>query len=172
MDTRSLEMLARQCMKKTRLHFFGVRSAHALPEVVCANDCFIVNTHTYRGPGQHWVVFYFNEQKNGFFFDSFGDSPARNGHVEWGDYLQKQSSDFWSYNKHPLQKFGTSTCGQYCLLFLHWRARLPHLTNEGLILRLMYKNRLLLPCHSLRAWQANDKDNVIDRDVNEVKAVY
>ena len=33
---------------------------------------FVVNTDPMELPGTHWIAIYFNEQKNGEFFDSYG----------------------------------------------------------------------------------------------------
>ena len=122
MDSKTLASKARKIIKN--IHFYGVLPAHQLPvEIRRFPSGFIANTHTSSGNGQHWVLFYWNSRGDGYFFDSYGQSPSANGHEHWEEYLKRNSRYYWSFNKRRVQAYATKLCGPYCLGFLYLKSR-------------------------------------------------
>ena len=78
--------------------------ADHLPEKVETYSCgFIANTDPSRQPGTHWATFHF-PSKEGEFFDSYGQSPARD-RKSFEDFLQEHSYER-EFNTHKLQVLG------------------------------------------------------------------
>ena len=68
---------------------------------------YVVNTHTDREPGEHWVVLFF-QRDSLYYFDSYG-LPL---HPNIAAHLQTRKRIF--YNPTRLQG-SRATCGNYCL---------------------------------------------------------
>jgi hypothetical protein len=86
--------------------------------------CFILNTHTNREPGEHWLAFFYNgDTHNLEYFDSFGFPLSMYANVK----VALDSCNLLSLcvraNSHMLQAITSTVCGHYCIAFLYWRAR-------------------------------------------------
>ena len=56
--------------------FCGVFPSDLLPKVLDTFPCgFVANTDPSNEAGKHWVVFYFQSEWEGEFFDSYGKPP-------------------------------------------------------------------------------------------------
>lgn len=84
-----------------------------LPKRVYKIECAIINLDSVDGPGTHWVAYYKNN-KNVYYFDSFGNLPPP---LELVYYLGGDTKIF--YNHKNYQKFDTVICGQLCIKFLY-----------------------------------------------------
>ena len=84
-------------------------------------SAYIVNSDLSSQKGHHWLAFYFDKNKNGYFFDSYGNSPQRYGQV-FVNFLF-QNAIKYQYNSSKLQNDHSDVCGQYCVLFLMLKAR-------------------------------------------------
>ncbi len=111
----------RQAMKMDRfgqLYFQGVFAADELNKeyVTQFPSGYIVNTDPSNKPGSHWVpvAFYFDKNRKGHFFCSYGKSPD---HYKFDKWIDK-NSDSWTFNKHRLQSDWSTVCGQYCLYYV------------------------------------------------------
>lgn len=82
---------------------------------------FIVNTDTSREPGKHWVAFYLENPHYGDFFDSYGYRPEHLA-PEFETFLSR-NVEHWNHNERKVQGDFSTTCGQFCLYFLHHRCR-------------------------------------------------
>ena len=100
-------VLAADQLPKMQLHRFP-----------CA---YIVNTDPSNMRGKHWVAFYFNENKNGEFFDSYGHSPGHYNRT-FLDFLQRNGRKYL-YNHKMLQSVHSELCGQFCIFYLMHKVR-------------------------------------------------
>ncbi len=92
----------------TRPLFKGVKAANRVPtEPQRQQGVYVVNTHTDREPGEHWVVLFF-QRDSLYYFDSYG-LPL---HPNIAAHLQTRKRIF--YNPTRLQG-NRATCGNYCL---------------------------------------------------------
>ena len=106
----------------TNRKFCGVLPSDKLPKAIDKKPCgFIANTDPSREPGPHWEAFYFPSEKEGEFFDSYGQPPEHYGN-SFGDFLNNHSYE-WKFNSRKLQSNWSDVCGQYCIYYLSHRAR-------------------------------------------------
>ena len=93
--------------------FRGIYMRDALPKAPRINESGIINLHTSRQPGSHWVC-YIKRGNYIFYFDSFGNlSPPK----ELIKYFRPRNKLFF-YNKQRHQSYNSKKCGEYCLNFL------------------------------------------------------
>ena len=74
----------------------------------------IINTDIKTGPGDHWVAI-INDQKNCYFFDSFG-LPIYAGPII--KTLKENKIKNYMYNSCQIQPFTSVNCGYYCIAFI------------------------------------------------------
>jgi hypothetical protein len=98
--------------------FRGVYPIDVLPAISSYPSAIVVNTDKHDQPGSHWVGLYFDDKEKCEFFDSFGRAPI--GHLK--DYILNNSSSF-TWNNTQVQQMFTTTCGQFTIFFIIWRAR-------------------------------------------------
>ena len=103
----------------TRKIFHGVFARNMLPKKINYPSCLVVNTDNSKGPGEHWIAFFY--EKNGFceFFDPYGLDPKFYGFLS---YIRRTSKGF-GWNKIQYQPVDSRACGYYCLLYLFIRSR-------------------------------------------------
>jgi hypothetical protein len=94
--------------------FIGVFARNELPIISKLPCAFIMNTEKHYEDGEHWLAFYFDQNKQAIFFDPTGKNADYFG-LE--DYLKKQAVS-WIYNKFRIQSYFSENCGQICLFFL------------------------------------------------------
>ena len=105
-----------------RQQFGRVVAANELPLVITKRpSIYIVNTDVKGLPGTHWTVFYFPKRGLPEFFDSFGRAPAY-FHNRFVNVLRRNGPRF-IYNKYQVQPYGSTTCGQYSILYAKYRCR-------------------------------------------------
>ena len=82
---------------------------------------FIVNTlPTYDPRIGHWICVIFVDSSLGnkvLFFDPFGRS-LDNYHVDVVTFIQYNSFHIDSIARYPVQRSGSTACGEYCLYFI------------------------------------------------------
>ena len=74
----------------------------------------VINTDRQEGPGEHWVVVWFDGWGRGEYFDSFG-LPAVYRDIE--DFILRHCQSYL-YNQRVLQDPLSSTCGLYCMYYV------------------------------------------------------
>lgn len=100
--------------------FLGVFSRDQLPSKLYKFPCsFIVNTDKQSEPGEHWLAFYYDKNKNATFFDPCGFKPSVYG---LHPFLNSTSKN-WEYNAKRIQSFFSFLCGQICIFFLYFKSR-------------------------------------------------
>jgi hypothetical protein len=112
--------------------FLGAMPAHSLPTVAkmashaSQTVWFVANTHTRDKPGEHWVAFYFSPRPHApLLFDSFGRTPKKLGHKDWGRYMsmcakERNGNGSWRHHSYAVQDSRTDVCGVLCAYWA-WR---------------------------------------------------
>ena len=95
-----------------------VYAANHLPNTIATPCAIVVNTDPDYKPGAHWIAIYIDKSRNGEFFDSYGLQPIVKSHKA---FLRSNCKKL-TCNRKKMQSLNSSVCGQYCLLFLHFRA--------------------------------------------------
>jgi len=95
----------------------GVFACDGIPTRATPQTCFVANTEPRSRPGEHWVGFYVNGDCECTYFDSYGSEPR----TAFLPYLKTCQSYTW--NKKQLQSDLSTSCGQYCILYLTLRSR-------------------------------------------------
>ena len=117
MDTiQLLEMCAKDPAVNRLL--LGVFPCNKLPKETARPCALIVNTEPDTHPGKHWQAMFINKQGYGDFFCSYGSIPQE----EFVRFMDRHCYD-WNCSTKRLQQFATTTCGDYALMFLHFRAK-------------------------------------------------
>ena len=108
----------------------------------------ICNTAPVWAPGEHWVVIYIGDNRKGEFFDSSGQHPGSYG---FGDFMDFNCVNGWTYNDYTLQHFSTEACGYHCMAFcvskmfnINWKRFLS-----------IYDNNLLSNDYRIVEWVSN-----------------
>ena len=107
------------CDKYVRPLFRGVFARDELPNDGVYPSCLVVNTHSSREPGEHWLAIFYD--KNGVceFFDSYGRNPAA---YRLASYLRKTSRTV-TWNRICFQPIDSNACGYFCFLYLMFKCR-------------------------------------------------
>lgn len=102
----------------TRNCFLGTFPADKLPVSTQRPLCFVANTDPSTAKGSHWVAVFVNGKDCAEFYDSYGRGPK-------GSFLKHLENNYrtFRYNRKQLQAFGSSVCGQHCILFLYMRCK-------------------------------------------------
>ena len=95
-----------------------VCAANRLPNAISTPCGIVVNTDPDSKPGTHWVAIYIDRFRNCEYFDSYGLPPFVNHHKK---FLHTTSSKL-IHNTREMQSLHSNVCGQYCLLYLYFRA--------------------------------------------------
>jgi hypothetical protein len=97
-------------------HFLGVYPANVLPTLPWMPCSFICNTHYAHLPGEHWVLFHFNDNGYGEYYDPLGIPPL---YAAWEDYLEKNSRHGeWIYINKTVQDPLSNACGYHAIYYL------------------------------------------------------
>ena len=107
--------------KFSRLYYRGTFSCDQLPIVDVYPSAYVINTDTSYGIGEHWVGFFFDEEKIGEFFDSYGNELSTYD-KRFKSFLKNNSISLQCNNKRLQGPFAT-TCGQYCVYYTLLRCR-------------------------------------------------
>lgn len=120
-------------------NFLGVFPKDKLPPESSGTSCtFIVNTDSSNLPGQHWIAVYVRTSKEGFVFDSFGQSPP----LQVQHWMNIRGIS-WTCNMRQVQSHESTLCGAYCIYFI-WFATSNSLKDE-LFVNIL---RILFPMHA------------------------
>ena len=88
-------------------------------EVPSYPSAYVINSDTSDKKGKHWVAVYFDKNRRGEYFDSYGLPPAVLGLEA---YMDRFSLD-WIYNRKTIQSLFSNVCGHYCVYFILFRCR-------------------------------------------------
>lgn len=105
--------------KNIKKYFRGVFPSDKLPKKIKKPSLLIVNTDPSTSKGSHWVAFYIPRTGKPEYFDSLGRIPEKK---EFLEFLAKHGKTF-DYNKKRLQGTFSTTCGNYCGVYLYFRSK-------------------------------------------------
>ena len=88
-------------------------------EVPSYPSAYVINSDTSDKKGKHWVVVYFDKNRRGEYFDSYGLPPTVLGLEA---YMDRFSLD-WIYNRKTIQSLFSNVCGHYWVYFILFRCR-------------------------------------------------
>ena len=100
----------------TNKYFDGIYSSDTLKEIKERPDLIICNTDPSNKPGEHWVLFFFN-QNSVDFFDSLGRDIKYYGSV-FLDFIANFDTNYKQCLKRT-QPVKSYLCGQYCLYYAY-----------------------------------------------------
>lgn len=118
MDGITLERVVRQD-PHADAQFAGVFASDTLPRTLkCKPALLIANLDPISKPGSHWVAIRIGCDGKGEYFDSYGLPPYV---PKLRRYLDRKCRS-WRYNTVDLQALNSTVCGQYCAMFVLFRA--------------------------------------------------
>lgn len=97
--------------------FAGVHPCDHLPQLKWG-QAMIVNTDPHDRPGEHWVALYKSKLDCLEYFDSFGLPPLV---PDIRKYINNSSHSSFTYSSVQLQHNTSTTCGNYCIVFVKHR---------------------------------------------------
>lgn len=118
MDTLQIESCVKSDLR-AKPYFKGVFAADQLPRQVPYPSLYIANTKPARHRGEHWVGFFFGQNREAEYFDSLGRPPRTPWHR---DFLKRNSRRYVA-SPHRIQSLESELCGQYCVMYALYRAR-------------------------------------------------
>jgi hypothetical protein len=106
----------------TKPYFQGVFPSDQLPnKIENYPAAFVANVDPKGQPGSHWCAFYFTQDQQGEFFDSYGLKPQYYTQA-FLTFIENNSRE-WTYNHQDLQSLTSNVCGHYCLYYVINRCR-------------------------------------------------
>lgn len=114
--------------KKLSKFFTGVYPCNHLPKNIKTPAFIIVNTDTSDKSGTHWLAIYISESGESEIFNSFGAlQPIQS---EFRKFLRKHSKNGYTItNTKRLQSSFSAACGNYCCVYLYFRATGKNMKN-------------------------------------------
>ena len=112
----TVDMMENKDIKK---YFRGVFPADKLPKRFKKPALLIANTDPSTKKGSHWVAFYVPKSGKPEYFDSLGRLPEKK---EFLEFLKKHGKTF-THNKKRLQGTFSTTCGNYCGVYLYFKSK-------------------------------------------------
>lgn len=106
--------------ENTNNFFDGVFSIDTLKEIKEKPKLIICNTDPSSKPGEHWVLFFFNDNYVEF-YDSYGNDISYYG-TEFINFIKKFVS-LYELTNIQTQPDNTSLCGYYCLYYALLRCK-------------------------------------------------
>lgn len=105
-------------LKHLPVNSSGVYASDHLPLRLPSSSALVVNTDPHTKSGTHWIAIFLDANGKMEYMDSFGQPPLIPDHIKF----IRRNSCCYRYNVQPLQSYGTSVCGQYCLVYLYLRS--------------------------------------------------
>lgn len=99
--------------------YTGVYASDEIPVHWARPAALVFNCDRKNQPGSHWVAVYVDATGHGTFFDSYGFPPI----VEEHRRRIRENCSFYEWNTRQLQGETSTTCGHFCLVFLHHMSR-------------------------------------------------
>ena len=83
-------------------------------EVPSYPSAYVINSDTSDKKGEHWVAVYFDKNRRGEYFDSYGLPPAVLALEAYMDHFLLD----WIYNCKTIQSLFSNVCGHYCVYLI------------------------------------------------------
>ena len=100
----------------TNPHFDGIYSIDTLKNIKEKPELIICNTDPSDKPGEHWVLFFFDNDGSVDFYNSLGRDINFYG-SEFLDFVMKFATKNLKQCMVRTQPINSSLCGQYCLYY-------------------------------------------------------
>lgn len=125
--------------QKLKKFFTGVYPSDHLPKNIKTPALIIVNTDPSHKSGTHWLAIYISKTGDTEIFNSFGAlQPIQS---EFRRFLQENSRNGCTiFNNKRIQSDYSLTCGNYCCLYLYYKATGRDMNN---FLKLFSDKKLL-----------------------------
>lgn len=148
MDTTQLLALV-ETLPELKLYFRGVFASDTLPVYVRHfPSAMICNTDPIHKKGTHWVAYWFDNDNECEFFDSFGRKPEEYD-IHLKEFIDRNAL-LCLYNNIQVQLDSDTSCGLHVLFYLYCRAKrismanVIRVTSETLVRDVILKgNRIL-----------------------------
>ena len=98
--------------------FYEVYPADKIPNLRSLPAVIVCNTDTSNKRGEHWIVSYFDKNRRGEYFDSFGRSPFEHFKIFLDEIYVE-----WIWNERQIQGVISKFCGHYCIFYCLYRSR-------------------------------------------------
>lgn len=105
----------------------GVFAPDTLPVVVNFPSAYVSNTDPSHLPGKHWVVFWFENNERGEFYDSLGRSPE-SYNPNFVEFFKRNVNHF-EYSREKLQSPSSDVCGYHVLFYLLMKCKKMNLND-------------------------------------------
>lgn len=123
LDTQTLQGIATKLIPG----FDGVFPINDLPTTHKKSYILIVNTDPDNLIGKHWLGVIVRPDKEGYVFDSYGQSPP----LKLQHWLNIRGIR-WTSNTRQVQSFNSTLCGYFCIYFL-WFANTNQMHDEHFV---------------------------------------
>jgi len=96
--------------------FKGVFSSNnlPLPNKLSFPAALVINLSPSNHRGTHWISCYIDNNKIGYYFDSYGHAPKVNSIIKWLRLVCKKVI----YNYTQIQHYNSKLCGQFASIFI------------------------------------------------------
>lgn len=95
-------------------YFRGIFSRNQLPKSKKQRECGVINLDDSQGQGTHWTAYYKLNNKQCYYFDSFGNLQPP---IEFIEYIGEKCQTYYNYKNY--QDYDTYICGHLCIEFLY-----------------------------------------------------
>ena len=133
----------------TNKYFDGIYSSDTLKEIKERPDLIICNTDPSNKPGEHWVLFFFNQNSVDFFY-SLGRDIKYYGSV-FLDFIVNFVSNYQQCLKRT-QPVNSDLCGQYCLYYAYAKCNgfsmeeiIHNISDSEYVVNFVNKNYYICP---------------------------
>ena len=102
--------------------YLGTFSADQIPQTVKSFPiCFIANSKPKQEAGEHWIAFFIDGTRRGFFFDSFG-KPPQYYNENFKTFFVNNCTTYMC-NTVQIQNHFSTVCGHYAIYFILMKCR-------------------------------------------------
>lgn len=169
MDNHKIDALLKS-HPQTEARYVGCYAFDNVPELhlpAQTSSFVVLNQDPKDRPGSHWIVCEINVQYREFdgnllsiYFDSYGHPPPP--HMK--AHLQRILGNNFLYNQKEMQGLFSTTCGQWCMLYILQRCKGQNLEK---FLNMFSSNRLVENDKIVNKWietEFNTREKVLDTD--------
>ena len=108
------------CQKMAhKAYFLGALPCNHLPREIHQRPVMmVVNTEPSHMAGAHWLAIYITDEKQGYFFDSYGNPPSYSEFPETIQRFLDQHCIDVVHSTQQVQDPSSTACGHHCVFFL------------------------------------------------------
>ena len=108
------------CQKMAhKAYFLGALPCNHLPREIRQRPAMLViNTEPSHMAGAHWLAIYITTERQGYFFDSYGNPPSYSEFPETIQRFLDQHCIDVVHSTQQVQDPSSTACGHHCVFFL------------------------------------------------------